>query len=117
MVVAREDTTFVFTVGKRIRELRQREGWDQKELAKRVGVSRPTISKWERDESEPKLSQADKLADIFKVTLQSLTSGYRHDSAGQRLVAPVPGTGRPSKKRPPQVESLQGIRPLSSVRT
>lgn len=44
--------------GQRVRKLRVKNGWDQQELARRLGRSRRTIIRWEKgDVSIPKPSQ------------------------------------------------------------
>jgi transcriptional regulator with XRE-family HTH domain len=52
-----------WTLGNRIEKARNKAGLKQAELALRIGVSRQLISKWERDVSEPTVSQ---LIDIAK---------------------------------------------------
>ena len=61
-------------IGKKIMELRKRQGLSQEELAEKVGVARQTISKWELGETSPDLKQAKELSKIFKVSLDELTS-------------------------------------------
>lgn len=60
-------------IGKRIMELRKKNGLSQEELADFVGVARQTISKWELGETSPDLKQAKELSKIFKVSLDELT--------------------------------------------
>ena len=60
-------------IGKKIMELRKKNGFSQEELAERVGVARQTISKWELGETSPDLKQAKELSNIFKVSLDELT--------------------------------------------
>jgi transcriptional regulator with XRE-family HTH domain len=50
-----------------VKELRQRAGMQQKELASLVGVSRPTISEWEHGKKDPSGERLRKLADLFNV--------------------------------------------------
>lgn len=52
----------VFTMGDRIAKRRHDKGLDQAALAELVGVSRPLISKWERDVSIPDVMQAKRLS-------------------------------------------------------
>ena len=59
-------------IGKRITELRKTKGWSQTELAKQVGASREAIGKYERDEAQPSVETAKKIADAFEVTLDYL---------------------------------------------
>ena len=48
-------------IGKKIMELRKKNGFSQEELAEKVGVARQTISKWELSETSPDLKQAKEL--------------------------------------------------------
>ena len=40
-------------IGKKIMDLRKKNGLSQEELAEKVGVARQTISKWELGETSP----------------------------------------------------------------
>lgn len=51
----------VNTLGKRVRYIRQKRGFTQKELAKKIYASPSAIGYWERDESLP---TADLLKEI-----------------------------------------------------
>ena len=50
-----------------IREERIKNDITQKDLAKQVGVSLSTIKRWEKSQTEPKMSDIKKLYDIFKM--------------------------------------------------
>ena len=56
-------------IGKKIMELRKKNGLSQEELAEKVGVARQTISKWELGETSPDLKQSKELSKIFNVSL------------------------------------------------
>lgn len=58
----------------KIQDLRKKHNLSQEELAEKIGVARQTISKWELGETSPDLKQAKKIADIFNVNLDELTS-------------------------------------------
>ena len=60
------------TIGKRIMTLRKSRGMTQDQLAEQVGVSAQAVSKWENDISCPDISLLPKLAEIFRVTTDSL---------------------------------------------
>ena len=60
-------------IGKKIMDLRKKNGLSQEELAERVGVARQTISKWELGETSPDLKQSKELSKIFNVSLDELT--------------------------------------------
>lgn len=59
-------------IGIRITELRKKKGWSQTELAKQVKVSREAIGKYEREETQPSVETAKKIADALEVTLDYL---------------------------------------------
>lgn len=51
-----------------VKELRERAGMQQKEVAMAVGVSRPTVSEWEHQKKDPSGERLIKLADLFGVS-------------------------------------------------
>ena len=59
-------------IGSRIVELRKKKAWSQTELAKQVNASREAIGKYERDEAQPSVETAKKIADALDVTLDYL---------------------------------------------
>lgn len=61
-------------LGRRILELRKARGWSQPELGKKVGTSGPIIGRYERAEITPSVDVARRLAEVFDVTLDHLTS-------------------------------------------
>jgi len=56
-------------------QLRGRNGYTQEKLADMIGVSRQHLAKVERSEAELKLSQAQKCAEIFDVSIDALSLG------------------------------------------
>jgi putative transcriptional regulator len=52
-------------VANRVRELRDRRGWTQQELAEAVGVSRQSINSIERNRYVPSLPLALEFARVF----------------------------------------------------
>ena len=63
----------IMEIGKKIMDLRKKNGLSQEELAEKVEVARQTISKWELGETSPDLKQSKELSKIFKVSLDELT--------------------------------------------
>ncbi len=59
----------------RIRQLREKHGLLQKEFARRVGVSKPTVSAWEQGTRSPNSTQRKKLCEIFGITEGELFGG------------------------------------------
>ena len=53
----------------RLYELRKKTGMSQDELAEKIGVSRQTISKWERGEALPDTENLIALAKLYNVTM------------------------------------------------
>lgn len=66
---------FDVSIGSTIKERREALNMKQDDLAERVGVTVQTMSKWERDLTEPKASQVYKLAKALKVTERDICKG------------------------------------------
>ena len=62
----------------RLYELRKKTGMSQDELAEKIGVSRQTISKWERGEALPDTENLIALAKLYNVTLDDIVN-YNED--------------------------------------
>lgn len=60
------------TIGEKIVHLRIVNNMSVDELAKIVGVSRQSISKWENDESQPQIENIKALCEIFKISADEL---------------------------------------------
>lgn len=58
--------------GKRIATLRDKQGWTQEELSRRLGISRAALSHYEKNRREPDFETLTKLADIFNVSIDYL---------------------------------------------
>lgn len=80
------------TIGARVRRERTRLGWDQAELARRIGVGQQTVSGWERGTSRPRRA-IGRLAEVFGVDEAALLrdAGYVTATADspQQVAAPV----------------------------
>lgn len=59
----------------RIRQLREEKNLLQKEFAKKLGVSKPTISAWEQGTRSPNSTQRKKICEVFGITESELFSG------------------------------------------
>lgn len=60
-------------LGNLILKYRKQKNLSQEDLAKEIGVTRQTISKWELNETTPDIKQAKELSKIFKISLDELT--------------------------------------------
>lgn len=79
------------TLGERIIHYRKRQGLSQEQLSQRLGVSRQSVSKWERDESLPETDKLPLLAKTLGVSLDALLSG--EEEAPPQSAGPMPATG------------------------
>ena len=59
-------------LGQRICELRTALGWNQVDLAKKLGVAKQTVSNWENENIQPSIEMLIRLAKIFNVTTDYL---------------------------------------------
>jgi transcriptional regulator with XRE-family HTH domain len=59
-------------INKNIRYLREQAGWTQKELAAKLDVKPPVIGSYEEFRSVPPVPMVTKIADVFKIDLDSL---------------------------------------------
>ncbi|MGI5238792.1 helix-turn-helix domain-containing protein [Dactylosporangium sp. CA-139066] len=62
-------------VGRRIRQLREEQGWTQGELAVRLGRTQTAISYWESGRRAPGIDELVELAEQFGVTASELLPG------------------------------------------
>lgn len=64
------------TIGQRIFQLRTEIKMTQEQLAKKVGVSRVAVTKWESDQTKNlKLDHLIKICSIFKISAEYLING------------------------------------------
>lgn len=55
--------------GYRIAEMREKKGWTQEELSAAIGISRASLSHYEKNRRKPNLETLTRLADIFHVSI------------------------------------------------
>ncbi len=55
--------------GKKLRELRNLEGWTQEEVANKLGVSKQTYNHYENEKRKPGLKMIQKLAEVYQVDI------------------------------------------------
>ncbi len=61
-------------IGKNIRSLRQKNGWSQGDIAKRLKISIPAFSKIETGITDINISRLDQIAKLFEVTTLEIIS-------------------------------------------
>lgn len=66
-------------LGNLILKYRKKYHLSQEALAKEIGVTRQTISKWELNETTPDLKQAIKLAELFNISIDELIKENKID--------------------------------------
>lgn len=62
-------------MGNRLKELRKEKGMKAQDVCRIMEVSNAVYSYWESDRSEPSLSDAFRLSQIFGVSLEYLITG------------------------------------------
>ena len=55
-------------LNERIRKLRQERNWSQVDLAKKLNVTKQSVSNWENDNIQPSIEMLVKLAEVFSVS-------------------------------------------------
>ena len=68
-------------LGNLILKYRKKYNLSQEELAKEIGVTRQTISKWELNETTPDLKQAIKLAEIFHINFNKIINVINNEES------------------------------------
>ena len=65
-----ENLTQEFSV--RLKNLRKRNKWTQQELASKIGVTKETLYRYEKNQLPPSYDSAVRLADLFQVSIDYL---------------------------------------------
>ena len=63
-----ENNSFSETFSKNLAELLKNNNINQKELAKKIGVSPSTVSMWVTGNSSPRMDLLEKIAEVFNIT-------------------------------------------------
>lgn len=59
-------------LGQRISELRSSMGWSQVELAKRLNISKQTVSNWENENIQPSIEMLIRISKLLNVSTDYL---------------------------------------------
>jgi transcriptional regulator with XRE-family HTH domain len=66
-------------IGARILEYRKAANMSQEEFAKRIGVSRQAVSKWELDKAYPDLDKLADICELLGITIDELVYGKKEN--------------------------------------
>ena len=72
------------TLGESIRDLRKQNNMSQEQLAEKLGVSRQSVSLWEKDATQPTIDNIITLSDIFGVTVDDLLKSNEAITAAEK---------------------------------
>lgn len=62
-------------LGEQLKKLRESKGFSQEDVAKKIGVTRQAVYKWENDKSYPDIDNLILLSEMYNVTLDELIKG------------------------------------------
>jgi transcriptional regulator with XRE-family HTH domain len=68
------------TLGKRLRHLREKRGYSQVYVYKRTGINNKTLSRYEKDGTEPDAESLLKLANLYEVTTDWIIGSDKKES-------------------------------------
>ncbi|MES9700921.1 helix-turn-helix transcriptional regulator [Bacillus sp. JJ927] len=66
------------SVGQQLKKLRESKGFSQEDVAKKIGVTRQAVYKWENDKSFPDIDNLILLSEMFNITLDELIKGNQN---------------------------------------
>lgn len=81
------------TIGERIRRMREKRNLTQGELGKFAGVSVASVSKWEKNQAEPKGNNLSAIAQALGVEMAWILTGEGNTSPGPDIQAGIPILG------------------------
>ncbi len=79
-------------ISKNIKDLRIKAGLTQAELADKIGVTRATVTQWEREWSQPRMGAISKLADVFGISVSQMVSDTIRAPNGDMVDVPLYGS-------------------------
>ncbi|GLV63732.1 hypothetical protein Bmyc01_24020 [Bacillus mycoides] len=63
------------SIGEQLKKLRESKRLSQEDVAKKIGVTRQAVCKWENDKRYPDIDNLILLSEIYNVTLDELIKG------------------------------------------
>ena len=55
-----------------LRAVRINKGWSLEEASVKIGVSKDTLSNWERGETYPNIPQLERILDVYSIKYESI---------------------------------------------
>ena len=95
------------TLGKTIKDLREKQGYTQRELADKLNIGNSTLAMYEIDKREPDNATLGRLADFF-----SVTTDYLLGRTNDLCIALTPQKEQQVKIAPDDLELLRQIKNL-----
>lgn len=77
------------TLGSRLRTARERKGWTQTYVCRKLGISNSTLSGYERDYREPDAEMISTFAELYEVQAGWLLTGRADDSPSSSEEKPL----------------------------
>jgi transcriptional regulator with XRE-family HTH domain len=72
------------TLGRNLSALRRRRKWSQEMLARRLGVKRGRLSKWETGEHSPPVEMLPALAEALEAGVEEIVGGLLGKQVGKQ---------------------------------
>lgn len=66
-------------LGQNLKDMRIRNKYNQEDIAEQLGVTKQTISNWEKGKRTPDIDSLIELANIYQVTLDTLTGSDKRN--------------------------------------
>ncbi|MES9664330.1 transcriptional regulator [Bacillus cereus] len=66
------------SLGQQLKKLRESKGFSQEDVAKKIGITRQAVYKWENDKSCPDIENLILLSEMYNVTLDELIKGNQN---------------------------------------
>lgn len=70
----------IMAFGDKLKYLREYQHIDQKQMAKMLGISQSTYSRYELEQASPSFSTLKKIAAFFNVSIDYLLENYNYDT-------------------------------------
>ena len=88
-------------------ELRKNRNWTQQYIADRLGISRPTYTRYETGERDPDFDTLKKISNIFEVSIDYLLGNPDYSHAGEIAAAHIDGDKSYEDLTPEALQQLE----------